>query len=79
MLGIKKHFKKKFSIGFWILLLGILRSKKFLVAAVGMELLILAMMIFGGRTVHPCWVSGGRSMLYFSSFLLVASCGTLLL
>ena len=34
----------------------------------------MAMMVFGGRIVHPCWVSRGRSMLYFSSFLVVASC-----
>jgi len=32
-----------------------------------------AVIIFGGRTDHPCWVSKGRSMSYFSNFLVVAS------
>ena len=38
-----------------------------------------AIMIMGGRTCHPCWVSSGRSMTYLSSFLVMTSKGILLL
>jgi hypothetical protein len=34
---------------------------------------ILALMIMGGRTSHFCWVGSGRSTVYLSSFLAIAS------
>ena len=34
-------------------------------------------MIMSGRICHLCWVSSGRSMMYLSSFLVVAFKGNL--
>lgn len=62
---------ERFSISLWILLLGILRSRRILMVSVWMEPRIQAVVIFKGRTCHPCWVNSGRSRLYFSSFHVV--------
>ena len=61
----------------WILWVGILRSARLLVVGVWMMPRIPAVMIMGGRTCQPCWVSSWRSTVYFSSFLVEASKGNL--
>ena len=39
--------------------------------------LIHVVMIIGGRTFHPCWICDVCSMLYLSSFLVMAAWGNL--
>lgn len=42
-----------------------------------MVLYILVVMTIGGRTFHPCWIGDVWSMLYFSSFRVMAAWGNL--
>lgn len=60
-------------MSFCTLLLGILRLNSVLVVLMWMDLRMLTVMIFGGRTHHPCWVGNGTRGSYFSTFLMVAA------
>ena len=59
---------EKDSISLWILELGICRSWRCLVVVVWKVPCFHALIIMGGRIVHPSWVRSGCRMVYLSSF-----------
>ena len=67
----------KMSMSLWILLVGILRSIRFLIVALCMMPLLPVVMVIEGRIVHPCWVSDVCSMSFFSSFLVMLAWGSM--